>query len=446
MQSALIESGSRTVAVLGAGPVGLAAAAHLLEQGLEPRVFEAGAGPGGTFRDVAHVRLFSPWRWNIDAAAQRLLKACNWSTPDPDGLPTGGELVTRYLEPLAAVPALRGRIRYHSPVVAIARDGLDKMKTPERSARPFVLRVREGSGETRDYHASAVIDTTGTWKQPNPLGPNGLPAAGEAQLQGRIDYGMPDVLGRDRDDYANAGVLVVGAGHSAAGTLLALVELAQEAPETHIHWAVRGATPERLLGSSSAEDALPARGALGEVLRSQLAAGRVTLHTHFPIGALQQRNGRLRVVAAGSGPASSIDGIDRIVAATGARPDLELVRELRVEADPMLESVPALAALVDPNHHSCGTVPPHGHRELAHPEPGFYIAGAKSYGRAPTFLMATGYEQVRSIAAALSGDTQRADVVELELPETGICGVPSADRDGRGRKDATACCPTGVSR
>ena len=437
---------AQPVAVLGAGPVGLAAAAHLLEQGLEPLVFEAAAGPGGTFRDVPHVRLFSPWRWNLDEAARRLLSAGNWRPPEPDALPTGGELLRHYLEPLAALPALRQRIRFHSRVVSVARDGLDKMTTAQRSERSLVVRVREPSGETRDHHASAVIDTTGTWQQPNPLGANGLPAEGELRLQERIAYGMPDVLGRHRDDYAGAGVLVVGAGHSAAGTLLALAELAQQVPATRIHWAVRGSAPARLLGSTSTDDALPARGALGETVRELVADGRVTLHTHFPVGALQLRNDRIRVIAAGVGHAATIEDIDRIVVATGARPDLQMLRELRVAVDPVLESAPSLAPLVDPNEHSCGTVPPHGHRELSHPEPGLYIAGAKSYGRAPTFLMTTGHEQVRSIAAALAGDMESADRVHLELPQTGICKAPSAghaaDQEG---SDARGCCPDGKS-
>lgn len=130
--------------------------------------------------------------------------------------------------------------------------------------------------------------------------------------------------------------------------------------------------------------------------------------------------------------------------ATGQRPDLAITSELRVKLDPGLESTEALGPLIDPNVHSCGTVRPHGHRELAHPEPGFYTIGVKSYGRAPTFLMATGYEQARSVVAALAGDLQAAGRVELDLPETGVCGVPSRSAAaGAGNKlvtPAVACC------
>ena len=102
------------------------------------------------------------------------------------------------------------------------------------------------------------------------------------------------------------------------------------------------------------------------------------------------------------------------------------MRELRIQLDPAIECPVALAPLIDPNEHSCGTVRPHGARELAQPEPGFYFAGMKSYGRAPTFLMLTGYEQVRSIAADIAGDREAAERVELVLPETGVCNRSAA--------------------
>ena len=118
-----------------------------------------------------------------------------------------------------------------------------------------------------------------------------------------------------------------------------------------------------------------------------------------------------------------IGPFDRIVAATGQRPDFSFARELQLDLHPIVESTRALGPLIDPNVHSCGTVPPHGWRELAHTEPGYFVAGIKSYGRAPTFLLLTGYEQVRSIAAHLAGDQAAADDVRLILPETGVCNA-----------------------
>ena len=133
-----------------------------------------------------------------------------------------------------------------------------------------------------------------------------------------------------------------------------------------------------------------------------------------------------------AGDRAQVDGIDEIVASTGSRPDLTMTRELRLRLDPIVESTETLAPLIDPNVHSCGSVPPHGHRELTHPEAGYFAVGAKSYGRAPNFLLATGYEQVRSVVAALAGDLAAADDVQLVLPETGVCSTDLAVEEPSG--------------
>jgi cation diffusion facilitator CzcD-associated flavoprotein CzcO len=410
------------VAVIGAGPVGLAAAAHLLSRGAAPLVLEAGDGPGASVRAWGHVRLFSPWRALVDPAAAALLAASGWATPDPDRLPTGRELVERYLEPLAALPALRDRVRYGARVLSVARRGYDKLKTEGRDGAPFVLRVRAADGSEAEVLARAVIDASGTYTTPNPLGASGVPAAGEAGLADRICYGIPDVLGADRARYAGKRVAVVGAGHSAFNALLDLAVLAAEAPGTAITWIVRRAPQGRLFGGEE-RDELPARGELGRRVRGLVAAGRVRL-IPLRIGAL--RATPEGIVVAGedaAGAAATLDPVDELVATTGFRPDLAPLGELRLALDPVLEAPAALAPLIDPNVHSCGTVPPHGAPVLAHPEPGLYVVGMKSYGRAPTFLLLTGYEQVRSVAAALTGDAAGARRVELVLPETGVCSA-----------------------
>lgn len=434
------------VAVLGAGPVGLAVAANLLEQGLHPVIFEASDAVAASFRDFSHVRLFSPWRYNIDKAARKLLEANGWTMPDEEAIPTAGELLQHYLEPLAALPSIAGRLQLQSQVVAIARQGVDKVKTAGRDQVPFVVRVKSRGG-TQDFLAGAVIDATGNWTQPNALGANGLPALGEEQLPHRISYGMPDIKGKLRSRYLGKTTLVVGAGHSAAGSLLALAELAQDDENTNIHWALRGRSPARVFGGGEA-DQLPARGELGIKLQALVEQGRLTLHTHFRIRELTEVQDGITVIPEeGSEGVSSIAGIDEIVCSTGSRPNLDMLRELRIRTDAWLESTEALAPLIDPNLHSCGTVRPHGHRELAHPEPGFYIVGAKSYGRAPTFLLATGHEQARSVAAALAGDIAAADDVRLELPETGVCSTDFGDGGGccgeTSEKTETAAEPEG---
>jgi thioredoxin reductase len=411
------------VAVIGSGPAGLAAAAHLHARGVPFKVFEAGATLAHSFEQVRHVRLFSPWRYNVDKAAAALLTAEGWQFPPEDDLPTAGEVVDKYLVPLAATAGLSPHIQLRSRVMAISRATHDKVKTAGREDAPFVLHV-DHDGVIQEQLAAAVIDASGTWSQPNPIGVNGLPALGERENAARIAYGMPDILGRDRARYQGKRVLVVGAGHSAAGNLLALASLAEHVPGTRVVWAVRGNDLTRLFGGG-AKDGLPARGELGSRLRELAQRGQLELHYGFRIRSIASSNQGLSIHSEDSAR-PAITAIDEIVAATGSRPDLGITRELRLRLDPWLESTEELAPLIDPNVHSCGTVRPHGHRELAHPEQGFYAIGAKSYGRAPNFLMATGFEQARSVVAALAGDMQAADDVQLDLPETGVCSTDFA--------------------
>jgi cation diffusion facilitator CzcD-associated flavoprotein CzcO len=254
------------VVVVGAGPIGLAAAAHLLERGERPLVLEAGAMVGASVAQWRHVRLFSPWCYDLDAAAARMLQAAGWTRPPAEELPTGQELLDRYLRPLATLPALAPHLRLGQRVTAIARRGMDKVHTPGREAQPFVARVQKADGQETEVQARAVIDASGTWNQPNPLGASGLPALGERAVGDPITGGLPDILGVDRDRFAGRRVLVVGAGHSAATSLLALAELQRQVPPTQVIWAVRAATPRPLVGKGEADE-LPARGQLGLELR-----------------------------------------------------------------------------------------------------------------------------------------------------------------------------------
>ncbi|MFC7621526.1 FAD-dependent oxidoreductase [Microlunatus sp. GCM10028923] len=428
------------VVVIGAGPVGLAAAAHLVERGLDPIVLEQGEQVGAAIRDWGQVRLFSPWQYDIDAAARRLLQRAGWTEPDPDGLPTGADLLDQYLVPLAATPELASRIRTSTRVIGVSRRGIDKTRTIDREDQPLLVRtVRDGQVE--DIEAKAVIDASGTWGHPNPLGSSGLAAPGEHEAAGHLAGPLPDVLGASRTRFAGRHTVVVGMGHSAANTLLALAELADAEPGTKITWLIRRGTPARLYGGGDA-DGLPARGRLGTSLKAAVESGKITLVRNATI---------TRLTATDDGPVSveadTRDGAqtwqaDAIVNATGFRPDLDLLRELRLELDAGTEAPVRLAPMIDPNFHSCGSVPPHGESVLSHPEQGFYLAGAKSYGRAPTFLLATGYEQVRSIAAALADDRAAADLVQLNLPETGVCSSnpPTEEELASGTATDSACC------
>jgi hypothetical protein len=402
------------VVVIGAGPVGLAAAAHLAERGIAFTVLEAGSTAAAAVRQWGHVRLFSPWRYNIDHAAARLLDEHGWARPDDDRLPTGTELADEYLQPLADLPELKPHVRYGTRVAALARVGVDRVKTAGRADAPFL--VRPATGE--DILASAIIDASGTWTTPNVLGATGLPAHGEQEAAALIGPAMPDVLGADRGTYGGRHTIVVGAGHSAVTTLLALAELAEQAPGTRIIWATRGGSIDRAVGGGDA-DTLPGRGALGTGIKLLVDSGRVELVTGFPVDRIDVIDGQAEL--------TSVHGrtlrADRIVSATGYRPDHTIAGELRLDLDPALGCTRAMAPLIDPNEHSCGTVRPHGADELTQPEPGYYAIGMKSYGRAPTFLLATGYEQARSVVAALAGDWTAARDVRLNLPGTGVCSA-----------------------
>ena len=417
------------VAVIGTGPTGLAATAQLLERGMVPLVLEAADTIGASLLDFGHVQLFSPWRYNVDPAMARMLAAHGWQAPDPDELPLARDIVERMLKPFAALPQVNARIRLRHRVVAVTRDGFDKVKTEGRERAPFVIRVVTPGGET-DIQARAVIDASGTWGTPNPLGASGLPAIGENEARSHIHYGIPDVLGTARARYAGKRVMVVGSGHSAANALLALAALARASANTKLIWAVRGSNLARAFGGGAA-DALPARGRLGTELRQLHESRRLELVPDFRISAVSEHGGRLTIRALGAdGAEKYVEGVDQVICATGQRPNLAMTAELRLKLDPWLECAEALGPLIDPNLHSCGTVRPHGHRELAHPEPGFYTAGVKSYGRAPTFLMTTGFEQVRSVVAAIAGDLAAADRVELILPETGVCNSNPGNAGG----------------
>lgn len=425
------------VAVIGAGPVGLAAAAHLLERGETPLIFEAGDSVGANIRDWQHVRLFSPWEYTVDSATGRMLEQSGWQMPPKQELPTGRDLVERYLLPFSQLPAVQPHLHLNARVIAISRENIDKMKDAGRDDASFILHVVYGDGRETLFEASAVIDASGTWHKPNPLASGGLPAMGEQRHADHIFYGIPDVLDSHQTRFANKRVMVVGSGHSAINALLELAQLRQDYPQTTITWAMRGTNLRQVFGGGE-DDALPARGRLGTQIQAHVDAGTIKIVSPFRVREIAAADAGIAVRGQTPTGLESIV-VDEIIATTGARPDLEMLRELRLELDPSLESTRQLGPLIDPNIHSCGTVRPHGEAELRHPEKNFYIVGMKSYGRAPTFLLATGYEQVRSVVAALVGDWEAARDVQLNLPETGVC---STDLAGEG----AACCGTGVSQ
>ena len=269
------------VAVLGAGPVGLAAAAHLAERNVPFVVFEAGPSVGASMQSWGHVRLFSPWRTNMDRAAQRLLKAHGWSSPDPAAYPTGADIVEQYLTPLAQLDTIAQHVRLNHQVIGVTRKGVDKLRDDDRSERPFIVTTDGPAGVTRTP-VRAVIDATGTWLAPNPVGAEGIPAIGEERVAQQINYGIPDVLEAERDRYAGRRVAVVGSGHSAKHVIRELSLLAEQAPDTTVTWIVRRGEDERVYGNE-VDPRLPERGKLGADAHQLVSSGRVRLETGFRI-------------------------------------------------------------------------------------------------------------------------------------------------------------------
>jgi thioredoxin reductase len=409
------------VAVIGAGPVGLAAVAHLETRGIPFILFEAGSTVASNILSWKHIRVFSPWRYNIDKASRQLLEASGWVSPEDEGLPTGDELFIQYFKPFYELPFIKSNTFLNAKVLSIGRKNLDKMKTTGRESLPFVIQVLQND-EVKQFEAQAVIDATGTWNSPNPIGSGGVYAVGEVENEKHIFYGIPDILNQHEERYKNKSVLVVGSGHSSINAILELDKLKDNYPDTEINWVLRKKNISDVYGGQE-EDALEARGALGIKIEQLVITDRVNVYTPFQIQQIQKKNGRLTVMGFQADQKFALPAIDEIISNTGSRPDFSFLREIRLSIDSSLESVNAIAELIDPNIHSCGTVRPHGEKELRHPEKNFYIVGSKSYGRAPTFLMATGYEQVRSIVAAIDGDMEAALNVELDLPETGVCSV-----------------------
>jgi thioredoxin reductase len=422
--------------VIGAGPTGLAAAAHLTERGRAVLVLEAGPRAADVVRQWGHVRLFSTWVELTDPAAEKLLAPTGWTKPDVAAYPTGAEWAERYLQPLADV--LGGAVRYGATVTGVSRVGRDRIVDADRDKQPFAVHVRGADGREERVLAAAVIDASGTWTLPSPAGATGLPALGEHAAADRITYRVPDLNDPAvRARYAGKRTAVIGSGASAFTALAGLATLAERTPGTHAVWVLRRGISGSTFGGGSA-DQLPARGALGLAAKAAVDDGHADAVTGFRTDAVE-RDGDQVVLVADDG--RRLDPVDEIIVLTGLRPDLSFLSEIRLGLDERLQAPVALAPLIDPNQHSCGTVYPHGHRELSHPEADFYLVGMKSYGRAPTFLAMTGYEQVRSVAAALADDLDAADRVELTLPDTGVCGGaglfddPDAEQSGGG-----GCC------
>ena len=401
-----------SLAIIGAGPVGLEAAVAALDRGFDVHVFErgdVGAHPIGW----GHVRMFTPWRMNLGPHASARLSAAGWAAPDPEAYPTGLELAERYLQPLARLPELKDRVHTHAQVVHASRSGTlkgDLIGKPERGEHPFRLLVRDAGGRENFLHAFALIDASGVYGQPNWAGDGGIPARGELYLAPQLAYHLPDVLGLARARYAGRRTLVIGGGASAATTVAALATLAEQAPQTAVVWATREAAGT--LFPEDAGDPLAERRALHATARALLRGSHAGV-TH--VGGVRvegfefnSATHRYRVTLM-AGEQGRVEEVDEVVVHTGFGPDDSLYRELQVhECYATRAPMKLAAALLGAGAGDCLTTPAFGADVLASPEPAFYILGHKSYGRSPHFLLQTGYAQADDVTAALAREPQAA--------------------------------------
>lgn len=387
------------VAIIGAGPIGLEAALAAAERGLDFAVYEAAPTVGGNLRRWGHVRTFTPWDVNVSPRTQRALQG--GGAPAGDGLPDGAALADQLLEPLAALPAMAGRIRLGTRVQAVGRQGLLKHEaigSGERAARPFRLLLGLPDGSETVERADVVIDCSGTYGNPNRLGDGGIPAPGERAFEDRIVRRLPP-LEEDPEPWSGATVLLTGSGHSAQTAARAFAQFATQAPGMRVVWAVRSTDPD---WGAVENDPLPERAALNraaaEIARG--ASSAVELRRGKVTEALSERGGRIAVSLRNGGTEEIV--VDRILALNGGVGDASIYRELQVhECYATCGPMKLAATLLSAAGGDCLQQARPGPETLTNPEPGFFILGAKSYGRDSRFLLSVGWRQVDDVFASL---------------------------------------------
>ena len=394
------------IAILGAGPIGLEAALYARYLGYDVDIYERGR-VADNVRAWGHVRMFSPFANNASPLGLAALKAQDpaWQRPADDALLTGHAYAEAYLLPLSHSDLLADGLHEETEVVAVARDGHLKGELAGDERRGdnefrLLLRSTRPSDHGRERYATAdiVIDATGTYGHPNWLGASGLPALGERAAAPHVVYGLDDVLGAQRARYASQRTLLVGAGHSAATSFVALAELAAQAPDTWITWVARADVAAGQGGPIAAipDDPFAERKRVIE-LANRLAAddaNHVTLLTGTVVEAIAWHGDLDRFSVRLAGRHADEVEFDRVIANVGYHPDASIYRELQ------LSESPETGAAVQP---------------IA--EPDFYVLGAKSRGRDSGFLIGDGLEQIRALFAIVG------DRAELNLYATmvGLC-------------------------
>ena len=385
------------IAILGAGPIGLEAALAAARRGDDFTVYESAPTVGGHVRSWGHVRTFTPWSMNVSPR----MRAAVPEAPSSDAMPSGAQLADDLLEPAAATEQLAGRIRLSTRVLAVGREGLLKHEAvgdPRRAARPFRLLLVQPDGSEAIDRADVVIDATGTYGNPNRLGDGGIDAVNERAFEDRIERLLPR-LDAQPEAWAGKTILLTGSGHSAQTAARQLATFARDAPGTRVLWAVRRPEPD---WGAVRGDPLPERASLNAsaALLASGASDAVALRPGCVTEALHGRDGRI-VVTLRNGTPEEVE-VDRILALNGGVGDHALYRQLQVhECYATSGPMNLAAALLGEAGSDCLAVASHGPETLRNPEPGFFILGAKSYGRNSQFLLQAGWQQVDDVFGSL---------------------------------------------
>ncbi len=421
------------IAVLGAGPVGLEAALYARFLGYQVDIFERDQ-PGANLLRWGQVRMFSPFGLNSSPLGLAALAAqdSNFRAPCAEEILTGRQWWERYVLPLSKTDLLVDHIHSQTTVVAVAKAGLLKSEAVGQVARDdavFRLLLRDADGNESIQFADVVIDTTGVFGNPNWLGDGGIPAQGELAFRSQIEYGLPDVLERDRDRFANRHTLVVGGGFSAATTALALQQLIAETPLTTATWLTRNAPGAEILERIPGDPLLErdrlvhAANRLARVpsTRFRYLAGCSVSRIVELEASLDQLGGSRRwsvEVQPLSGEPIELITCDQLVANVGYRPDTSIYSELQVQECYASQGPLKLAAVLSGSSGDCLQQKCPGPSALLNPEPHFYILGSKSYGRNSHFLFQTGLQQIRDLFTVI-GDRAALDLYD---------GVPGLGR------------------
>jgi hypothetical protein len=397
-----------SIAILGAGPTGLEAALAAAEHGLAFTLYEAADGVAGHVRDWSHVELFSPWAYDISPRARRALSSAGIELPEPGDptCPSGKELVERVLEPLGELAQIRPHLRTGVKVVSVGREGLlkhEEIATDTRRERPFRLLLRDTAGCEWTENADVVLDCTGSYGQPNARGDGGIAAPGEIPLADEIRRTIPD-LDSEAENWAGRTILVVGAGHSALTAVSRLAALADTSPATSVVWALRREHPS---WHADPNDPLPERSRLARQARDFLAGTSPAIHpiSGVVVDSVSRDGDRFAVGLRRTDGAVETVHVDRILSLTGSVGDHDLYRQLQIHECYATHGPMKLAATLlgsaGTSNADCLDQKSLGVETLLNPEPNFFILGAKSYGRNPSFLMRLGWQQVDEVFALL---------------------------------------------